>query len=384
MNFDFTEDQAAIAEAVGRYAAEKLAPDYQAREETGKVDRALLKEMGELGFIGAELPAELGGLGLDAVTAGVIVEQIARADFNVSYIQLLASLNCSLLAKAAPELAAKIVPGVCAGELILGLGLTEPGGGSDAGNLQLKAKLQGGTYILSGEKASISCASQSDFLLLFARTGTPEEKARGVSAFLVPMDLPGITTTDYDDLGTRAVGRGSIFFDQVELSAKYLVGEQGKGFGKIMHGFDYSRALIALQCLAPAMVSMEETWQYTTEREAFGNPIAKYQGVTQPLAEFDTQLAAAQILAYKTLWLRDQDRPHTKEAAMLKWWGPKLAYDAIHQCLLTHGHMGYTKELPHQQRLRDVLGLQIGDGTAQIQKMIIARETVGRVAVPYD
>lgn len=384
MNFDFTEDQAAIAEAVGRYAAEKLAPDYQAREETGKVDRALLKEMGELGFIGAELPAELGGLGLDAVTAGVIVEQIARADFNVSYIQLLASLNCSLLAKAAPELAAGIVPGVCAGELILGLGLTEPGGGSDAGNLQLKAKLQGDTYILSGEKASISCASQSDFLLLFGRTGTPEEKARGVSAFLVPMDLPGITTTDYDDLGTRAVGRGSIFFDQVELPAKYLIGEQGKGFGKIMHGFDYSRALIALQCLAPAMVSMEETWQYTTEREAFGNPIAKYQGVTQPLAEFDTQLAAAQILAYKTLWLRDQGRPHTKEAAMLKWWGPKLAYDAIHQCLLTHGHMGYTKELPHQQRLRDVLGLQIGDGTAQIQKMIIARETVGRVAVPYD
>ena len=384
MNFDFTEDQVAIAEAVRRYAEEKLAPDYQAREETGKVDRALLKEMGELGFIGAELPAELGGLGLDAVTAGVIVEQVARADFNVSYVQLLASLNCSLLAKAAPELAAKIVPGVCAGELILGLGLTEPGGGSDAGNLQLKAKLQGDTYILSGEKASISCASQSDFLLLFARTGTPEEKARGVSAFLVPMDLPGITTTDYDDLGTRAVGRGSIFFDQVELSAKYRVGEQGKGFGKIMHGFDYSRALIALQCLAPAMVSMEETWQYTTEREAFGNPIAKYQGVTQPLAEFDTQLAAAQILAYKTLWLRDQDRPHTKEAAMLKWWGPKLAYDAIHQCLLTHGHMGYTKELPHQQRLRDVLGLQIGDGTAQIQKMIIARETVGRVAVPYD
>ncbi|RLA08234.1 MAG: cyclohexanecarboxyl-CoA dehydrogenase [Gammaproteobacteria bacterium] len=383
MDFDFTEDQIAIADAVRRYAEDKLAPEYQAREIAGKIDRALLKEMGDLGFIGAELPTEFGGLGLDAVTAGVIVEQIARADFNVSYVQLLASLNGSLLAQAAPDLAADIVPGVCAGELILGLGLTEPGGGSDAGNLQLRADLQGDKYILSGEKASISFASQSDFLLLFARTGTPEEKAKGVSAFLVPMDLPGITATDYDDLGTRAVGRGSIFFDQVELSAKYLIGEEGKGFGKIMHGFDYSRALIALQCLAPAMASMEETWQYTTERHAFGLPIAKYQGVTEPLAVFDTQLLAAQLLAYKTLWLRDQGRPHTKEAAMLKWWGPKLAYDAIHQCLLTHGHMGYTKELPHQQRLRDVLGLQIGDGTAQIQKMIIARETVGRVAVPY-
>lgn len=383
MNFDFTEDQLAIAEAVQRYAEDKLAPEYQSREQDGKIDRALLREMGDLGFIGAELPERFGGLGLDAVTAGVIVEQVARADFNVSYVQLLASLNGSLLAQAAPDLAMDVVPGVCAGELILGLGLTEPGGGSDAGNLKLKANLQGDKYILSGEKASISFASQSDFLLLFARTGTEQEKAKGVSAFLVPMDLPGITTTDYDDVGTRAVGRGSIFFDKAELPAKYLIGEQGKGFGKIMHGFDYSRALIALQCLAPAMASMEETWQYTTEREAFGLPIAKYQGVTQPLAEFDTQLLAAQLLAYKTLWLRDQGRPHTKEAAMLKWWAPKLSYDAIHQCLLTHGHMGYTKELPHQQRLRDVLGLQIGDGTAQIQKMIIARETVGRVAVPY-
>lgn len=383
MNFDFDEDQQAIREAVQRYATDKLAPGYQTRELEGKIDRGLLKEMGGLGFIGAELPAEFGGLGLDAVTAGVIVEEVARADFNVSYVQLLASLNGSLLAQASPELARDIVPGVCAGELILGLGLTEPGGGSDAANLKLRADRQSDKYILSGEKASISFASQSDHLLLFARTGTQEEKAKGVSAFLVPMNLPGITTTDYDDLGTRAVGRGSIFFDRVELPAANLIGEEGKGFGKIMHGFDYSRALIALQCIAPAMASLEETWQYTTEREAFGLPIAKYQGVTEPLAEFDTQLTAARLLAYKTLWLRDQGRPHTKEAAMLKWWGPKLAYDTIHQCLITHGHIGYTRDLPHQQRLRDVLGLQIGDGTAQIQKMIIARETVGRVAVPY-
>ncbi len=384
MDFDFSEDQQAIRDAVQRYAQDQLAPRYQQREGEGRIDRKLLKEMGGLGFIGAELPTEFGGLGLDAVTAGVIVEEIARADFNVSYVQLLASLNGSLLSRAAPELARGIVPGVCAGELILGLGLTEPGGGSDAANLKLRADLQGDHYILSGEKASISFASQSDYLLLFARTGEQKQRARGVSAFLVPMNLPGITATDYDDLGTRAVGRGSIFFDQVELPVTQLIGEEGKGFGKIMQGFDYSRALIALQCMAPAMASMEETWAYTTEREAFGLPIAKYQGVTEPLAEFETQLAAARLLAYQTLWLRDQGRPHTKEAAMLKWWGPKLAYDAIHQCLLTHGHMGYTKELPHQQRLRDVLGLQIGDGTAQIQKMIIARETVGRVAVPYS
>ncbi|MFP5468853.1 MAG: acyl-CoA dehydrogenase family protein, partial [Alphaproteobacteria bacterium] len=127
----------------------------------------------------------------------------------------------------------------------------------------------------------------------------------------------------------------------------------------------------------------EETWKYVTERQAFGNPIAKYQGVTEPLAEAETLLTAAKLLCYKTLWLRDQGEQHTAEAAMCKWWAPKTAFDVIHNCIIINGHFAYSKDMPHQQRLRDVLGLQIGDGTPQIQKMIIAREKIGRVAVPY-
>ena len=226
-------------------------------------------------------------------------------------------------------------------------------------------------------------ATEADHLLLFARTDATQSGAGGVSAFVVPLDSEGISRTQFDDVGSRAVGRGSIFFDDTLISPEFLLGRENDGFRQVMRGFDFSRALIGLQVLASAEASLKETWEFVCEREAFGNPIAKYQGVTEPLAEAETLLQAAKLMCYKTLWLRDQGLAHTKEAAMCKWWAPKVAFDTIHQCLLLHGHSGYSHDLPHQQRLRDVMGLQIGDGTAQIQKMIIARETIGRIAVPY-
>jgi cyclohexanecarboxyl-CoA dehydrogenase len=150
-----------------------------------------------------------------------------------------------------------------------------------------------------------------------------------------------------------------------------------------MQGFDYSRALIGLMCFSAARASLDETWQYVTERHAFGNPIAKYQGVTFPLSEAETYLTMLRQLCFQTLDLRDQNLPHSSEAAMCKWYAPKVAVETIHQCLITHGHYGYTMDLPHQQRLRDIMGLEIGDGTAQIMKLIIAREKIGRAAVQY-
>ena len=144
-----------------------------------------------------------------------------------------------------------------------------------------------------------------------------------------------------------------------------------------MQGFDYSRALIGLQCLALARISLDETWPYCTERNAFGKPLTAFQGVTFPLAECETQYQAARWMCLRTLWLRDRGLPHSTEAAMCKWWAPKLAAEIVQQCLLTHGHGGYSSMLPFEQRLRDVLGLQIGDGTAQIMKMIIARQMTG-------
>lgn len=385
MDFAYSEQQEQVRELASKFAAEQVAPGYAGREKAGRIEPELLTAMGELGLIGADLPEELGGQGVDSVTCGIIVEAIAAADHSAAYVQLLGSLNGSIIARhAEPWLAREVVPEICQGRRLVALGLTEPRGGSDAANLQLKARRTNDGYVLSGEKTSISLIEQSSDIILFARTGEAADGARGVSAFLVPLDQPGVTRGHFEDVGTRAVGRGNVFFDGVRVAENRRLGAEGAGFRTVMQGFDYSRALIGLQCLGPAAASLAETWRYVTERQAFGNPLAKYQGVTEPLAEAETLLTAARLLCYRTLWLRDRGLPHTAEAAMCKWWVPKLSFETIHRCLLTHGHAGYSTDLPHQQRLRDVMGLQIGDGTEQIQKMIIAREKIGRVAVPYS
>jgi len=384
MSVRFTAEQRAFQETAQRFAREKLAPHYQAREASGEVDRALVRQMGDLGLIGADLPEEYGGLGQPSLTAGLIIEAIAYGDFNVAYVQLLGSLQGQILARhAAPDLARDWIARIVTGDAIVSVALTEPRGGSDAGNLALAARRDGDRYILNGEKSSISMADQADASIVFARTGGPEDGPRGVSAFLVPMNSKGVSTSRFNDIGSKAVGRGSIFFDDVEVPVTHRLSGEGMGFAQVMQGFDYSRALIGLQCAAAAQASLDETWQYVKERHAFGAPIAQYQGVTFPLAEGETMIAALRQLCYHALDLRDAGAPHTAEAAMCKWLGPKTAVDVIHQCLLTHGHYGWSFDLPHQQRLRDVMGLEIGDGTAQIMKLIIAREKAGKVAVQY-
>lgn len=385
MQFQPTEDQQAFRETAQRFAREKLAESYQKRATEHVMDRVLIKEMGALGLIGSDLPEEFGGLGESSVTAGLIVEEIARADFNVSYVQLLGSLMGGMVAKYASEGIAKDwVPRVVSGDAVIGLGLTEPRGGSDAANLQLRAEKSGNGWRLNGEKTSMSFAAQADAAVVFARTGDPGSGSRGVSAFFVDLTEKGIKRTHFDDIGTKPVGRGSVFFDDVYVPVEFMMAEQDRAFSTIMSGFDYSRALIGLQCLGAAQASVAETWHYVQEREAFGAPLAQYQGVSFPLAEAETQLTMMRQLCYYTLDLRDRGLPHTAEAAMCKWYLPKTACEIIQQCLILHGHYGYTTDLPHHQRYNDVLGLQIGDGTAQIQKLVIAREKIGRVVLQYD
>jgi len=375
MQFSLSEEQLAISKAALQFAQNRLAPGYLARDRSGVFSKNMTREMGALGFIAPEQSAEFGGAETSYLTSGLVMQAIAAADFNMAYVQLLGSLNSQILAKyAGTDLAKKWIPKICAGEAVLGVALTEPGGGSDAANLQLKAVAVEGGYELSGEKASISMADQADIMIVFARTGEVSSRAKGVSAFLVEMDAGGVTTSRYDDMGQRCIGRGSIFFDRVFVADDHRLGDENRAFSQVMEGFDFSRALIGLQCLAVAEQSLTETWRYVQEREAFGKPISVNQGVTFPLAEAQTHLEAAKLLCFKTLWLKDEGLPHTTEAAMCKWWGPKLAFDIVQQCLLLHGHGGYGRDYPFEQRLRDLLGLQIGDGTAQIMKMVIARQ----------
>lgn len=377
-----TDDQQALRDAARRFAREKLLPSYQVREKEARIDPELLREMGALGLLAMDLPEDFGGLGIDAVTTGIIIEELAYGDFNIGSLAVVQSLCGAIVARNASEaVKAAWLPRVCAGEVILALAVTEPHAGSDASAIRLRARRDGDSYVLDGEKTSATFSDTADAFIVFARIGE-ERGARGVTAFLVPSSLQGLQRTRFNDLGGHITGRGSVFFDSVRIPLDHRIGEEGRGFSEVMMGFDYSRALIALQCIGTAQASIDEAWSYAQEREAFGGPIAQFQGVTFPLVEGETQLAAGRHLAYHTLALRDAGHPHTVEAAMVKWFGPRTAFDVIHQCLLTFGHYGWSLDLPHQQRLRDVMGLEIGDGTAGIMKMIVARARCGAAADP--
>ncbi len=384
MEFQLTDEQRAFRETAQRFAAEKLAPGYSERAAKHTLDRNLIGQMGSLGLIAVDLPEKFGGMGESSFASGLVTEQIAYADFSMSYVLLLASLMGGMVAQyATPDISKEWIPKLISGEKVIGLGLTEPRGGSDAAGLQLRADKSGNGWRLNGEKTSMSMADQADAAVVFART-TAGNSARGISAFFVDLNEKGISRTHFNDVGTKPAGRGSAFFDDVFVPAENMMSEQDRAFGTIMAGFDYSRALIGLQCIGPAQASVDETWQYVTEREAFETPLVQFQGVSFPLAEAETQLTMMRELCYSTLRMRDADIPHTSQAAMCKWYVPKTTCEILHQCLLLHGHYGYTTDLPFHQRYNDVLGLQIGDGTAQIQKLVIAREKAGRIALQYD
>jgi cyclohexanecarboxyl-CoA dehydrogenase len=376
------EDQLALRDAARRFARERLLPHYQAREKDPRVDPELLREMGEIGLLAPDLLPEYGGLGLDAVTAGIVIEELSYGDFNIGSLAVVQSLCGAIVQKNGTEtVKADWLPRICAGEVLLALSVTEPHAGSDASAIRLKAVRDGDDYMLTGEKTSTTFSDTADGFVVFARVGDTKG-SKGVTAFLVPASSPGLQKTRFDDVGGLVTGRGSLFFDAVRVPLDHRLGEERRGFSEVMAGFDYSRALIALQCIAAAQASIDEAWAYTREREAFGGPIAQFQGVTFPLVEGETQLAAGRQLAYHTLALRDAGLPHTVEAAMVKWYGPRTSFDVIHQCLLTFGHYGWSVDLPHQQRMRDVMGLEIGDGTAGIMKMIVSRARAGAAADP--
>ena len=382
MDFAFSDEQQEYRDRAREVATKRLLPEYQARERAGRIDPELRRELGSHGLIAPEIPVEYGGRGLDRVTSGAVTEEIGRGDINVAYLQVVGSLVGQILAgNARPEVAQQWVPKICSGEEIVGIGLTEPHAGSDAGMPRLTARRDGDDWVLDGVK-SLSFGNDAAAVVVFARTGPSQTRGKDISAFLVPLHLPGVTREPYSDMGTTAVGRGAAHFDGVRIPADHLLGEEGRGFTQVMQGFDFSRALIGLQCIGCAQQTVDETWDYVGTRQAFDQPLSKNQGVSFPLAEAETLLTAARLLCYQTLWLKDAGLPHTSQAAMSKWWAPKTAYDVINSCLLLHGQYGYRTELPIEQRLRDVLGLQIGDGTAQIMKLVIARQRLGRELAP--
>jgi cyclohexanecarboxyl-CoA dehydrogenase len=383
MDFAFSPEQEQLSRTVRAFARKELQPRSQHWDKTREFPWDAWRAMGELGLFGLRVPAEYGGQDADLVTTGIAIEEVGRGDFSCTYGLQLAGLAGEIIGRnGTDEVRKRWLPPMVAGEAVIAIALTEPSVGSDAANLACRAVRDGDAYVITGEKSGISLGMPGHAAMLFAKT-EPAAGARGVTAFLVPLDLPGVARSPLRDLGARAVGRAVLSFDHVRIPVSHRLGAEGEGFYHVMRGFDFNRALIALACLGCAQASLEETMTYVKERRAFGKPIVQYEGVSFPIAEAATLIDAARWFSYRALWLADQGQRHTKESAMVKWWAPKLATDTIHQCLLLHGHYGYTDELPFEQRLRDVIGLEIGDGTAEVMKLIVARELMGRESLPH-
>jgi len=383
LDFSFSEEDELLRETVRRYATERLAPDY-ARWESEPFPRERVRELGDLGVLGMLIPPEYGGsaeAGKGYVSLGIAAEEIGRADFNVTLFLQLSAISAGLLAQGADSLRKEWLPGVASGEAVVAFALTEPSVGSDAARLSVTARRDGGDLVLSGEKASCTFAGLADACVVFARTGGPG--AAGISMVLVPLDRPGVTRRVYDSVGGKLTQRGSLFFDDVRVPAANQLGAEGVGFVGAMKAFDFNRAIIALGCVGTALQSLEETIAYTKARTTFGKPLAKHEGVAFPIAEHLSLLHASRLVAYEALARADAGRPHTVESAMAKWLAPKQAAEAIHACLLFHGWSGYGNDLPFAQRHRDIVGFEIGDGTAEIMKAIIARDTFGREFAAY-
>jgi cyclohexanecarboxyl-CoA dehydrogenase len=281
--------------------------------------------MGELGLLGLRAPAALGGGEADLVTAGIAVEEIARGDFCATYGIQLAAFAAEIIGRnGADEVKERWIPPTTRGETVIALALTEPSAGSDASHLACRAERDGDAYVLTGEKSGISLGMAAQAAIVFARTD-PGARARGISAFLVPLDHPGVARSPLRDLGSRIIVRAVLSFDHVRIPASHRLGAEGTGFRQVMQAFDVNRVLIGLACLGAAQISLEETMAYVKERQAFGRALARFEGVSFPIAEAATQLEAAKWLCYRGLFLADRGQAYTKESAMAKYWVPKIS-----------------------------------------------------------
>lgn len=265
---------------------------------------------------------------------------------------------------------------------MLGVANSEPSVGSDASAIKTRAVKQGDGYVLNGEKQYITGIQECGAYCVLAKTDS-EQGAKGVSMFFVEMNRPGVQKYELQALGWKLFSFGGIVLKDVTVPAANLIGEEGHGFYYVMETFDLMRSLIAIWCIGMAEGALEENIEYVKQRTAFGRPIAKYESVQSRIVEGYTNLEAARLLCYRTLWLKDKGQKITKESAMVKWYAPVVSFEVVNDCLQNHGAYGYTSECLDEYRLREIRGAMIGDGTTDINKIVVARELLGREYLPY-
>jgi len=379
MDFRYTETQRLLRSQLREFVTERIVGENFDWDDGDDFPTEIYDEMADLGLLGLHLPEAAGGEGFDPVTAGVVYEVLGRGDVGLTMLALSENLVNKLLWEYGDEFHRDVARAVRAGDEHVCLGLTEPGQGSDAQNVETTAEPTEGGWLLSGEKTAITGATLADHCLVIARQTDPE----AIRAFLVPLDADGVDVQPYAGMGCEVSGWGQIFMEDVELPTAARIADEN-AFKMAMRTFDQSRAWIALYALGAAQQTLDETETYLTEREAMGKPLASFEGPQFEFAECQTRVDAARLKCYQTLWKAREGEPHTRDAAMVKWYGPKVAVDTVRTCLVLHGHYGYSDDFGIGKRLQDVLGQQIADGTPHVQKVVVARETFGREYLPYD
>jgi len=381
LSFAFSPEQEDFRLQLRKFAGAELMPRYVERAAKPEFSWEAHRQLAGLGVLGIGLPEKYGGTGEpDPITLGIATEALAYGDVNVASAPVLSGLVAAQLAiNGQDAVVERWLPQLISGEAVAAIAVTEPSGGSDVSGLRTEARRVPGGWRISGEKIAITLATAAAVALVYARE-PGSDGYRGISCLAVPLDADGVTRTHTPGMGALPLCWGQLSFEDVFVPEDHLVGAAGRGFAAAMEHFDFSRPALGLLCLGAAQASVDEACEWAVQREAFGRPLAAFQGVSFPLAEQATYLEAARWLCYRSLWTREAGDKHTQYAAMSKWWPPIVAKDAIETALVTFGNLGYSTELPLQQRYRDVASYLIADGTAGIQKRIIATAMLGKVA----
>lgn len=371
IGFSFTEDQEEFRRKIKQFAVKEVEPRSKKWDREKRSAVAINKRLAAWNLIDPDM---------DNITRGILAEEIAYVDFNSSMPVVWATMPFALhrLPGVPEEVKKTIHEGILSGRSFLAFCFGEPGAGTDMAKFETSAVRDGDQWVINGIKNTISWVDV-DYYVVCAKTGQADEGVWALTDFLVPASFPGVSKPEFwNDMGSRGAVRGVVNFANVRVPLNYLIGELGKGYVLAAEFFDTNRAFIGLKCIGAAQASVDEACEYAKKREVMGKPIAGYQAISFPLAEAQTLLEAARLLCYKTLWMADKGVRHTTEGAMCKWWIPEITLEIVRKCLLIHGQYGYTSDLPFEQRLRDILGWQIGDGTAESSKLLIARSMMGK------
>jgi alkylation response protein AidB-like acyl-CoA dehydrogenase len=376
MEFEYTQEQIQLRRTVRDFAEAEIAPHVLEWDEGQIFPLDAIKKAGELGFLGAIFPEELGGAGLGYIDYAIIIEELARVDPSVGLIVAAHNSLCTnhIYLAGNDEQRRKYIPKLATGEWIGCWSLTEPEAGSDAGGTRTKAVKQGQCWILNGSKTFTTNAQYADVCVAMGMTDRAASH-HGISAFILETGIPGFHVGKKENkLGMRASATGEVVFTDCRLPESQLLGKQGEGFVDSLRILDGGRISIAALSVGTAQGAYEAALKYSKQRKQFGRPISEFQAIQNKLADMATEIDAARLLTYRAGWMKDQGHRVTKESSMAKLFASEVAVRVANEAVQIHGGYGFIKDYPVEKFYRDVKLCTIGEGTSEIQRMVIARQ----------